>query len=58
MGDLINNMEHHPMNMRNEYGEEMAEGEHRMEEFDQEEIEAIIESISSGKTQSLKKLTF
>lgn len=45
------------MGQQEDYGQEMG-GPHNIDEFDQEEIEAIIESISSGKSQSLKKLTF
>ena len=43
------------------YGQEEQEdeGEGRsMEDLNQEELEAIIESITSGKSQSFKKLQF
>ena len=40
----------------NENDEEEAVAEGSMDDLNQEELEAIIESITSGKSQSFKKL--
>ena len=41
--------------MQGDYGPEV---DNQMDELDQEELDAIIDSISSGKAQSFKKLQF